>query len=67
MHFLNNCPVCDFQSMKITVELNSLSQKSFAISPGLLYHLIRRDTGRLEDARPVRQILLFLRSNSLAV
>ena len=36
--------VCNFQSMKTPVELNS-----FVISPGLLYHLIRRDYGRLAN------------------
>ena len=40
--------VCDFQSMKSPMELNSLLSK-FVISPGLLYHLIRRDSGRLAN------------------
>ena len=56
--------VCNFQSMKTPVELNSLLfvifnswnlpwnwiafyQNSFVISPGLLYHLIRCNYGRL--------------------
>ena len=39
--------VCNFQSVKIPVELNSLFSKFFCVSPGLLYHMIRRDTGRL--------------------
>ena len=38
--------------MKSPVELNeksrgALSQNVFVISPGLLYHMIRRDAGRL--------------------
>ena len=41
--------VCNFQSMKTSVELNSFSQNSFVISPGLLYHLIRRHSGRLSN------------------
>ena len=39
------CTVCNFQTMKSSVELNSLLSKS----PGLLYHLIRRGSGRLEN------------------
>ena len=39
--------VCDFQSMKSLVELNSLLSKFFCHITWLLYHLIRRDTGRL--------------------
>ena len=39
--------VCNFQSMKSPVE--AFSQNSFVISPGLLYHLIRRDSGRLAN------------------
>ena len=35
--------------MKSPVELNSLLSNSFVLSPGLLYHLIRRDTGRLAN------------------
>ena len=35
--------------MKTPVELNSLFSKFFVISPGLVYHLIRRDTGRLAN------------------
>ena len=41
--------VCNFQSMKSSVKLNSLYQNSFVISPGSLYHLIRRDPGRLAN------------------
>ena len=44
-HWYSNDPVCNFQSMKSPVELNSLFS-IFFYSPGLLYHLIRRDTGR---------------------
>ena len=55
------CTVCNFQSINIPLELNSL-----VISPGLLYHLIRRDTVRLAN-EALRQILLFLRNDSLAV
>ena len=40
--------VCNFQFMKSPLELNSLLSKLF-FSPGLLYHLIRRDTGRLAN------------------
>ena len=40
--------VCNFQFMKSPLELNSLLSKLFC-SPGLLYHLIRRDTGRLAN------------------
>ena len=39
--------VCNFQSMKSPVI--TFSQNSFVISPGLLYDLIKRDTGRLEN------------------
>ena len=35
--------------MKTPMELNSLFSNSFVISPGLLYYLIRRDTGRLAN------------------
>ena len=41
--------VCNFQSMKSSVELNSLLSIFFDISPGQLYHLIRRDAGRLAN------------------
>ena len=43
--------VCNFQSIKSTVEVPEItfSQNSFVISPGLSYHLIRRDYGRLAD------------------
>ena len=34
-------------SMKSPEELNSLLSNSFVVSPGLLYHLIRRDPERL--------------------
>ena len=43
------CSVCNFQTMKSPVELNSLYQNSFLMSPGLLYHLIRRESGRLAN------------------
>ena len=36
--------VCNFQSMKFFC-----NQNSFVISPGLLYHLIRGNTGRLAN------------------
>ena len=51
--------VCNFQSMKSPMELNRIafSQNSYVISPGLLYYLISRNTGRLAK-RPLRQILL---------
>ena len=35
--------------MKCLVELISLLSKFFVVSPGLLYHLIRRDTGQLTN------------------
>ena len=38
--------VCNCQSINSTVELPNL-QKKFLISPGLLYHLIKCDNGRL--------------------
>ena len=38
--------VYNFQSMKTPVELNSLLSNFFCYTPGLLYHLIRRDYGR---------------------
>ena len=41
--------VCNFQSMKSPVELNTFYQNSFVISPGLLYYLIRRNTRRLAN------------------
>ena len=41
--------VCNFQSMKSPVELNSLFSKFFRWTPGLLYHLIRRDSGRFAN------------------
>ena len=39
--------VCNFQSMKRPVELNSLLTKFCSYTPGLLYQLIRRVNGRL--------------------
>ena len=55
-HFVAKCwedrerSVCNFQSMKSPVELNSLLPKFFCyITPGLLYHLIRSDSGRLAN------------------
>ena len=41
--------VCNFQSMKSLVELNSLLSKFFCYITWLLYHLIRRDIGRLTN------------------
>ena len=41
--------VCNFQSMKSPVKLNSLLLKLFCYITWLLYHLIRRDTGRLTN------------------
>ena len=41
--------VCNFQSMKGSVELNSLSLKFFCYITWLLYQLIRRDAGRLAN------------------
>ena len=41
--------VCNLQSMKSPVELNSLLSKFFCLSPGSLHHLIRRDSGRLAN------------------
>ena len=53
--------VCNFQSMKSPVELNSLSSKFFCYITWL--------DATLDDlqTRPLRQILLFFRNNSLAV
>ena len=42
-------PVCNFQSMKSPVELNSLLSKFFCYITWLLYQLIRRDTGRVAN------------------
>ena len=39
--------VCNFQSMKSPLELNSLLSKFFCYITWLLYQLIRRDSGRL--------------------
>ena len=44
-----NVSVCNFQSMKYPVELNSLLSKFFCYITWLLYHLIRRDIGRLTN------------------
>ena len=41
--------VCNFQSMKCSVELNSLLSKFYCFITWLLYQLIRRDTGRLTN------------------
>ena len=41
--------VYNFQSMKSPVELNSHLSNFFCYAPGLLYHLIRRDYGRLAN------------------
>ena len=41
--------VCNFQSMKSPVELNSLLSNFFCYITWLLYQLIRRDTGRLAN------------------
>ena len=41
--------VCNFQSMKSPVEMNSLLSKFFCYIALLLYQLIRRDTGRLAN------------------
>ena len=35
--------------MKSPVEMNRFYQHSFVLSPGLLYHLIWRDSGRLAN------------------
>ena len=43
MDFKLNGAVCNFQSMQTPVELNSL------LSKGLVYYLIRRDSGRLAN------------------
>ena len=47
--FLNPITVCNFPSMKSPAELNRLLSKLFCYRPGLLFHLIRRDNGRLAD------------------
>ena len=59
--------VCNFQSMKTPKELNSLLSKFF-----FLYHLVLYITwldATMDDlqARPLRQILLFLWNNRLTV
>ena len=43
----NTITVFNFQSMKSPVELNSLFWRSLCYTPGLLYQLIRSDTGQL--------------------
>ena len=48
-HFLPPDTVCNFQSMKSPMELNSLLSKFFYYITWLLYQLIRRDTGRLAN------------------
>ena len=44
-----NRTVCNFQSIKSPVELNSLFLKFFSYNTCFLYHLIRRDGGRLAN------------------
>ena len=44
-----NNTVCNFQSMKSPVELNSLLSKFFCYITWSLYQLIRRDTARLAN------------------
>ena len=51
-----------FNRRKVPWNWIAFSQISLVVSPGLLNHLIRRDTGRLAK-RPLRQILLFLLSS----
>ena len=41
--------VCNFQSMKSPVELNSLYQYSFVILPDMLQYMIRHETGRIAN------------------
>ena len=80
-HFYKSCRplACDFAEYLIHLQslwfLNHemfrgtewpFSQNCFVISPGFLYHLIRHDSVRLQS-RPLRQILLFLGTNSLTV
>ena len=58
-----NITVCNFQSMKSPVELNSLFLKFFCY-----YHLVWLDaTLDALKVKPLCQILLFLRNNSLVV
>ena len=47
--YVNTVSVCNFQSMKSPVELNSLLSKFFCYITWLLYQLIRRDTGRFAN------------------
>ena len=49
MDFKLNGAVCNFQSMQTPVELIAFYQNSFVISTGLVYYLIRRDSGRLAN------------------
>ena len=55
----NMYTIWNFQSKEIPVELNSLFSKLFCLSPGLLYHLIRREIGRLANeaftSNPLKQ------------
>ena len=44
-----NKTVCNFQSMKSLMELNSLLSKFFCYITWLLCQLIRRNTGRLAN------------------
>ena len=61
--FVNPWKISHFQSMKSPVELNSLFYKTI-----LSYHLVWWDaTLEALQTRPLRQILLLLRNNSLAV
>ena len=47
--FKSTTSVCNFLSMKLPVDLNSLLSKFFCYITCLLYQLIRRDTGRLAN------------------
>ena len=58
--------VCNFQSMKSLLELNSLSSKFFCYITWCIISPIRRDTGRLSNETS-RQILLFLRNSGLKI
>ena len=59
--FVNPWKISHFQSMKSPVELNSLFYKTI-----LSYHLVWWDaTLEALQTRPLRQILLLLRNNSL--
>ena len=48
-NYLQPNTVCNFQSMKTIVELNSLLSKFFSYITSLLYHLIRRNYGQLAN------------------